>query len=164
MVAQYNTNKATLTPLQEEYPQQLLVLQADLTKEDQVSNLFDQVGKEEKFGIVQVLVVNHAIYNSVSVPIADMQLEQWTTTITANLTSSFLVARSYLSRLRGIGGGGGNSAIVLVGSTAGKFGMVIFNVLRKESSPYVAIWTLGEAGHGDYAATKSGKVTEFPPL
>ena len=70
-----------------------------------------------------------------------MTLKQWNRTINANLTSSFLVTREYLKGLENLPedrkGLKNKAAIVLVGSTAGKY---------------------GEPGHADYSATKSGEV------
>src|SRR5205807_5497550 len=60
-------------------------------------------------------------------------LERWRDTLDANLTASFLTARSFL---RGAADRG-HGSLVLVGSTAGIF---------------------GEAGHADYAAAKSAVV------
>ena len=67
-----------------------------------------------------------------------MSLAQWEGTFRTNVTSSFLVVRAYLRGLRATASDAARAkaAIVLVGSTAGKF---------------------GEAGHADYAATKSGE-------
>lgn len=82
-------------------------------------------------------MINHAYYEARDVPVAQMSLAQWESTLRTNLTSSFLVAREYLRGLdRAEEGKKEKAAIVLIGSTAGKF---------------------GEAGHADYAATKSGE-------
>ena len=62
------------------------------------------------------------------VPAWELPLERWRATLDANLTATFLTARGFLQQLDGDG------ALVLVGSTAGIF---------------------GEAGHADYAASKS---------
>lgn len=70
-----------------------------------------------------------------------MTLDQWNWTISTNLTSYFLVIRSFLNQLptgsrdsRDFVASSAKVAIVMVGSTAGKY---------------------GEAGHADYAASKS---------
>lgn len=64
-----------------------------------------------------------------------MTLQQWENTFTSNLTSSFLVIRAFLKQLDRLSDAEKESvAIVLIGSTAGKY---------------------GEADHADYAATKS---------
>ena len=55
----------------------------------------------------------------------DMGLERWRRTLTVNLDAVFLVTREYL---RGLGAAGeeakGKAAVILVGSTAGQFGLV----------------------------------------
>jgi NAD(P)-dependent dehydrogenase (short-subunit alcohol dehydrogenase family) len=66
-----------------------------------------------------------------------MSLDQWKSTLDTNLTSSFLVVREYMQGLEKASDKlKEKSSIVLVGSTAGKY---------------------GEAGHADYAASKSGE-------
>ena len=57
-------------------------------------------------------------------------LERWEATLRANLTATFLTARGFLREVERTGHG----SLVLVGSTAGRF---------------------GEAGHADYAAAKA---------
>jgi len=109
---------------------------ADLCEEGKVEGIFQW--SEVQFGPVQVLVVNHAISSKGAVLLADMTLDQWNGTLQTNLTSSFLVCREYL---RGLQEQAATSelkekaSIVLIGSTAGKY---------------------GEAGNADYAASKSG--------
>ena len=60
----------------------------------------------------------------------DLDLERFERTLRENLTATFLTARAFLRQVAGTGSG----ALVLVGSTAGRF---------------------GEAGHADYAAAKA---------
>lgn len=53
----------------------------------------------------------------------DMTLSQWNNTITTNLTSTFLVIRAFLRQLDGQSEEAKrNVAVVLIGSTAGKYG------------------------------------------
>jgi NAD(P)-dependent dehydrogenase (short-subunit alcohol dehydrogenase family) len=109
---------------------------ADLSDEEKVEQIF--FCSHVQFGPVQVLVVNHGIWAEQHVPLADMTLDQWNMTIQMNLTSSFLVCREYLKGLAGETATDKlkeKASIVLIGSTSGKF---------------------GEAGHADYAASKSG--------
>lgn len=109
-------------------------VQANLSEEQAVVNMFESLSTMP-YGPVQVVVVNHAISHSLAVPIARMTLDQWNTTITVNLTSSFLVCREYLKHLEKTSSGiKEKAAILLIGSTAGKY---------------------GEANNGDYAAAKS---------
>jgi len=87
--------------------------------------------------------VNHAVSSKGDIPIADMTLDQWNGTLQTNLTSSFLVCREYLRDLQEQTTTPElkeKASIVLIGSTAGKF---------------------GEAGNADYAASKSGAYQNF---
>ena len=140
VTAHYNTNASTLDGLVGEFgTDRIQKLQADLGNEGDNVRIFGEM-VERGFGPVQVIIVNHATYVTEDVPISRMSLEQWNRTINANLTSPFLVVREYLRGLESLGEDqkslGDKAAIVIVGSTAGKY---------------------GEAGHADYAATKSGK-------
>lgn len=90
-------------------------------------------------------MVNHGIWPSDDIPLVSMSLDQWNNTISTNLTSSFLVIREYLRRLSGSNvpeGVRDKASVILIGSTAGKY---------------------GEAGHVDYACSKSGmyKILRF---
>jgi len=111
-------------------------VQADLTRESAVTDLFNRLKADPNhFGPVQVIVVNHGIWEVKEAPLVSMTLDQWENTVTTNLTSCFLVIRSYLQQLQqATDAQKAKVAIVMIGSTAGRF---------------------GEAGHADYAATKS---------
>jgi 3-oxoacyl-[acyl-carrier protein] reductase len=98
------------------------IVGADLTHEDEVERLFGESGR------LDVCAAVAGVWPSEDVPVWELPLERWRSTLDANLTATFLTARGFLSRLEGDG------ALVLVGSTAGIF---------------------GEAGHADYAAAKS---------
>ncbi|KAG1733381.1 NAD(P)-binding protein [Suillus paluster] len=109
-------------------------VQANLSQEEAVVAMFESLSIMPH-GPAQVAIVNHAVYPTSDVPIARMTLDRWNTTITTNLTSSFLVCREYLKHLENASSCiKEKAAIVLIGSTAGKY---------------------GEANHGDYSATKS---------
>ena len=141
VTAHYNTNATSLDGLIDEFgADKIQKVQADLGNEDEVVRMFGEIVLSGRFGIVQVIIVNHAIYVEEDVPMVQMSLGQWNKTINANLTSSFLVIKQYLLWLAGLEeewrGLKDEAAIVLVGSTAGKY---------------------GKAGHADYSATKSGK-------
>ena len=101
------------------------ILGADLTDEAQVEALFAEAGP------LDVCAAVAGAWPSEDVPVWELSLARWRTTLDANLTATFLTARAFLRRLRGHG------SLVLVGSTAGLF---------------------GEAGHADYAAAKSAIV------
>jgi len=131
VTAHYNTQYGPLESLSKAYDN-LQAVQAELSDETSVTNMFTAIAHA---GPVQVLVVNHGIWPAEDVPVADLTLRRWNRTIATNLTSSFLVCREYLNGLRvATPEVKERAAIVLVGSTAGKY---------------------GEAGHADYAVAKS---------
>jgi 3-oxoacyl-[acyl-carrier protein] reductase len=99
-----------------------VVVGADLTREDEVDRLFAEAGA------LDICAAVAGVWPAEDQPVWELPLERWRATLDANLTASFLTARSFLRQLDGEG------ALVLVGSTAGIF---------------------GEAGHADYAAAKS---------
>eukprot|EP00732_Lithocolla_globosa_P005267 Lithocolla_globosa_v1_NODE_5346_length_1257_cov_10.846922.p1 type:complete len:272 gc:universal NODE_5346_length_1257_cov_10.846922:110-925(+) len=126
-----NTKPEKLAPLTSLFPKQTCVVQAPLTVEESVTKMFKDC--VSKLGPVQVLVVNHGIWPEEDVLMRDMSLSQWKNTIDVNLTSSFLCMREFMRQLTTYSVTK-NVAIVMIGSTAGKF---------------------GEAYHSDYSATKS---------
>jgi 3-oxoacyl-[acyl-carrier protein] reductase len=95
---------------------------ADLTREDDVARLFVEAGP------LDVCAAVAGAWPSEDVPVWELSLERWRSTLDLNLTATFLTARGFLRQLDGEG------ALILVGSTAG---------------------IVGEAGHADYAAAKS---------
>ncbi|KAK9895798.1 NAD dependent epimerase/dehydratase [Cystobasidium minutum MCA 4210] len=128
VLAHYNRSSANLETLKKEAGEALTLVQANLTQESDVDKIFANQS-------CQVLVVNHATYEDKDAPMKDMTLEQWNNTLTTNLTSTFLVIRAFLRQLESQSDEDKlKAAIVLIGSTAGKY---------------------GEAGHADYAASKS---------
>jgi 3-oxoacyl-[acyl-carrier protein] reductase len=98
------------------------IVGADLTREDDVDRLFGEAGT------LDVCAAVAGAWPSEDVPVWELSLERWRSTLDLNLTATFLTARGFLRQLDGDG------ALILVGSTAGIF---------------------GEAGHADYAAAKS---------
>ena len=102
--------------------------QADLTVEADVERLFAEA--RDAVGAVEVCAAVAGVYPAEDVPVHELDLARFERTIAQNLTVTFLTARAFLRGLAGREGG----ALVLVGSTAGRF---------------------GEAGHADYAAAKS---------
>jgi 3-oxoacyl-[acyl-carrier protein] reductase len=95
---------------------------ADLTQEAEVERLFTDAGR------LDVCAAVAGAWPSEEIPVWELPLGRWRSTLDANLTATFLTARGFLGQLDGDG------ALILVGSTAGIF---------------------GEAGHADYAAAKS---------
>ncbi len=108
-----------------------IVVQADLTSEEETDRLFAEV--REAFGGLDVCAAVAGVWPEPYVPVWELQLERWRATLDANLTATFLTARGFLREVAASGHG----SLVLVGSTAG---------------------LVGEAGHADYAAAKSAIV------
>jgi 3-oxoacyl-[acyl-carrier protein] reductase len=104
------------------------VAQADLTVEADVERLFAEA--RDALGAIDVCAAVAGVYPEEDVAVRDLDLARFQRTIAQNLTATFLTARAFLRGLEGRESG----ALVLVGSTAGRF---------------------GEAGHADYAAAKS---------
>ncbi|KAJ7039830.1 NAD(P)-binding protein [Mycena alexandri] len=134
VTAHYNTNISTLHALIEEFgAQRVVAAPANLTAEVDVASLFETAGKT--LGPVQIAIINHGIWPTADCSVAQMTLARWQATLDTNLTGAFLVAREYLRRLeRAPDALKDKASILFVGSTAGKY---------------------GEAGHADYATSKS---------
>jgi 3-oxoacyl-[acyl-carrier protein] reductase len=104
------------------------VIGADLTKEDDVDRLFAE--SRDALGTVDVCAAVAGVWPQPDEPVWQLSLERWEETLRANLTATFLTARGFLREVERNGHGN----LVLVGSTAGRF---------------------GEAGHADYASAKA---------
>ncbi|MEO5634147.1 SDR family oxidoreductase [Gaiella sp.] len=104
------------------------IAQADLTVEADVDRLFENA--RETLGTVDVCAAVAGVWPTEDTPVWELPLERWEETMRQNLTATFLTARAFLREVARTGHG----SLVLVGSTAGRF---------------------GEAGHADYAAAKS---------
>jgi len=85
----------------------------------------------QRFGGLDILVVNHGVWPPDDVPLSKMSDEQWESTRRANLDSMFYVCRAAIATMS-------SGTIVLVSSTAGQ---------------------RGEAYHADYAATKGAVIS-----
>jgi 3-oxoacyl-[acyl-carrier protein] reductase len=101
---------------------------ADLTDEAQVDELFAHA--RDALGTIDVCAAVAGVWPRDDEPVWQLPLERWRHTLDANLTATFLTARAFLREVERSGHGN----LVLVGSTAGRF---------------------GEAGHADYAAAKA---------
>ena len=106
-----------------------VALQADLTVEDEVDSLFEAA--ERELDGLDVCAAVAGFWPRAEEPVWELPLERWEATLRTNLTATFLTARGFLRVVERTGHG----SLVLVGSTAGRF---------------------GEAGHADYAAAKAG--------
>jgi 3-oxoacyl-[acyl-carrier protein] reductase len=89
----------------------------------------------DRFGSLDVLVVNHGIWPSNDTPIDQMSDDQWRNTVAVNLDSTFALVKHAVAQMKPQQRGG---HIVMVSSTAGQ---------------------RGEAGHSDYAATKGALIS-----
>jgi 3-oxoacyl-[acyl-carrier protein] reductase len=103
---------------------------ADLSRRDDADALFERARAE--FGGLDIFVGNAGLWEPADVPLADMTDDQWRNTLAVNLDSIFYSTRAAI-RLMADGG-----RIVLISSTAGQ---------------------RGEAGHGDYAASKGAMIS-----
>ena len=111
-----------------------IAVRADLTVEHEVDGLFARAARE--LDRIDVLVANAGRWPEEDVPVWEMTLERWRSTIAIDLDSVFLCCRAFLRHVRETGMGN----IVLISSTAGVF---------------------GEAGHSDYAAAKGALASGF---
>jgi 3-oxoacyl-[acyl-carrier protein] reductase len=112
------------------------ILGADLRVEDEADELFGRA--VEELGGLDVCAAVVGKWPAEDVPVWQLPLDRWETTLRENLTATFLTARGFLREVERSGHG----SLVLVGSTAGVF---------------------GEAGHADYAAAKSAVVHGLLP-
>jgi glucose 1-dehydrogenase len=112
-----------------------IAIKADVSKEDQVKNMFQQMFKA--FGTVDILVNNAGIQRDA--PIEEMTLDQWSKVINVNLTGQFLCAREAVREFKRRG------VIREISCAAGK---IIFISSVHEIIPW--------AGHANYAASKGG--------
>lgn len=131
VVAHYARDRQSALRLADELGESVLPVQADLTDEESVEQLFDHV--ESRWGPIHSVIANAGIWPSEHVPIHEMSLEQWDHTITTDLTSVFLTMRRFFRGIQTFELK--DPSAVLIGSTAAVF---------------------GEAGHVDYAAAKAG--------
>ena len=73
-----------------------VALQADVSQEEEVARLVSET--KRRLGPVDVLVNNAAI--NPAKPLAELTLQDWRTTLDANLTSAFLVTQAVLPGMR----------------------------------------------------------------
>jgi NAD(P)-dependent dehydrogenase (short-subunit alcohol dehydrogenase family) len=129
--AQFHKNSKKAQNLENLYKRnQIQFIKADLRIESDVKNLFKEA--ISKFGRVDALIANAGIWPQADLLTADLSLEQWTNTITVNLTGVFLCVKEFFKNLKQ--NPDDEASVILIGSTAGCF---------------------GEAGHADYSASKA---------
>ncbi|MFO7836817.1 MAG: SDR family oxidoreductase [Candidatus Thorarchaeota archaeon] len=129
VTATYNTNRQPLEQLVNKYQERINVLQADVTDDTSVKNLFQKAESEN--GRVDILVANAGIAHGPA-PVHEMSLEQWQETMDVNLTGVFLSAKHFFRNLKR--NRKESASLILIGSTAGLF---------------------GEANYADYASSKA---------
>ena len=130
VVVHHRTSGASAAALADEIGG--IAVAADLRRPDEVDALFATAIAE--FGSVGVCVANAGVWPRPDVPLWEMDPDRWRETLDSNLTATFLTARAFLRHAAGTGRG----SLVMIGSTAGRF---------------------GEAGHADYAAAKGAIMT-----
>ena len=108
--------------------------QADLIGEGAEQMLVEEA--VDRFGYLDILVVNHAIWEPREYSVDQMDDEQWRATMAVNLDSAFLLVKHAVRAMRHSRRGGGH--IVMVSSTAAQHGQ-----------PF----------HCDYAATKGAIIS-----
>ena len=127
VLVHYNTAREQAEELAAELPDAYAAA-ADLRDEAQVEQLFARA--REVLGAVDVCAAVAGVWPQDDEPVWTLPLERWEDTLRSNLTATFLTAKHFLREVER----NGHGSLVLVGSTAGRF---------------------GEAGHADYAAAKS---------
>ena len=110
------------------FNQQCVSIQTDVTREEEVRNLFDAT--ERMFGRVDILISNAG--RGCEVGLCDLSYDEWLAVINTNLTSVFLCAREVAKRMISNGVQG---HIITVCSILGLFGL---------------------PGHAGYCASKHG--------
>ncbi|TAL78594.1 MAG: SDR family oxidoreductase [Burkholderiaceae bacterium] len=115
-----------------------VLVQADLTQEDQVERMWNTVQGE--LGPITILIANAGIYRVKRIPLRDMSLIEWNKTLQANLTAYFLCFREFFKSIEKhklL-----DPSAVMLGSMSG-------------------IW--GDIGHSDYAASKAAITSGLLP-
>lgn len=129
VVLHYRKNRASIEQLEKQIGREnCFAVRADLAREAEVKKLFATVLK--RFGRIDTLVANAGSWETKDVPLHEMTLRQWESTMDNVLTATFLSVREFFKIVAKQKRGNA----VLIASTAGVF---------------------GEASHADYASAKS---------
>src|SRR6516164_1101228 len=91
VVAHFNEHGDHVRELGRELGASCVPFGADLTLEAEVERLFAEI--EDGLGPVEVLVANAGHWPDADVPLHEMTLKQWESTLAVNLTSVFLCLR-----------------------------------------------------------------------
>ena len=119
-------------------PDRCAAVQSDLIGEGAEQMLVEEA--VARFGYLDILVVNHGIWEPRDRSIGEMDDEQWRSTMAVNLDSAFLLVKYAVQAMRHSRRGG---HIVMVSSTAAQ---------------------RGQAFHCDYAATKGAIISMVKSL
>lgn len=111
-----------------------VAVRADVRSADKIEAAVDEA--VEALGRLDVAVVNAGVWPPEDLPLTEMPVERIRDTLDVNLLGAIWTARAFLRSLARTGArsDGHGASLVFIGSTAGRF---------------------GEAGHVDYAVTKS---------
>ncbi len=101
----------------EKYTEKCMIVQADVSENDSVKNMIQQI--ENNFGTIDILVNNAAIAKSKKID--NITLDDWDETIRVNLTSIFLVTQAVIPKMRKKKWG----RIINISSTAVQLGGII---------------------------------------
>ncbi len=138
VVVHYHRNRESAESLVKEFGSNATMIQADLTQDADVKNLFQKASAS--LGPISVFVANAGDWPSDHQQVDEVSVERWNQTIANNLTSTFLCMKHFLrhARFEKLT----SPAAVMIGSTAGM---------------------VGEAGHCDYAAAKAALIHGLLP-
>jgi 3-oxoacyl-[acyl-carrier protein] reductase len=110
VVVHYHRGRERAEQLAAELGGGAAVVGADLTREEEVDDMFAAAGR------LEVCAAVAGAWPSQDLPVWELPLERWRATLDANLTATFLTARGFLGQLESDG------ALILVASTAGIVG------------------------------------------
>ncbi len=131
VTACYKTDERNLANLSEQHSSSLLIVKADVSREDDLKDLFSKASS--KYGRVDIAVANAGIANHEGIGVHEMPFEQWNRVVNVNLSGAFLTSKYFFRNLKD--NPGQDASLLLVGSTAAVF---------------------GEAWYSDYSASKAG--------
>ncbi|MEC7948021.1 MAG: SDR family oxidoreductase [Myxococcota bacterium] len=113
----------------------VLCVEGDIRDPSSVDQMFSMGAT--RFGRIDVAIANAGIWPPSAGALDTLHVDRIRDTVAVNLLGAAWTARAWMAGLRAVGprADGRGAALVLIGSTAGRF---------------------GEAGHADYAMTKAG--------
>ncbi len=116
VIAARNQKKidAAVSEIKEQFGVKVLGIQADLTKEEQIHRMVDQV--RDACGRIDILI-NNAGINIRRLP-QDYKADEWDAILDANLRSPFLCSQAVYPEMKKVGGG----KIINIGSMTSIFG------------------------------------------